>query len=144
MGRQVKVTGNVAWKSKHGYLPGELFGFMNFFSFLLFMYATLFIWYAILMYYHRNSSIPIEKWIFMTITIGFFEIASRTFDFITWNGNRIRHVYLAYFGLLFGIIKQGISRCLILMVSMGWGVTRASLGLAMLSHGCSVCYTISH
>ena len=31
-------------------------------------------------------------------------------------------------GIILGVLKRGISRCLVVMVSMGWGVVRDSLG----------------
>ena len=34
-------------------------------------------------------------------------------------------------GVIVGVLKQGISRCLIVMVSLGWGVIRDDLGAVM-------------
>ena len=34
-------------------------------------------------------------------------------------------------GVIVGVLKRGISRCLIVMVSLGWGVVRDDLGAVM-------------
>jgi hypothetical protein len=45
---------------------------------------------------------------------------------------RITHETFASFsGLLVGVFKRAISRCMLVMVSLGWGVNRDSLGSAM-------------
>jgi Lung seven transmembrane receptor len=43
-GREIYVTGESVWKSKHGYLPGELFGFMFFYTVLTLVYFGLLVW----------------------------------------------------------------------------------------------------
>lgn len=43
-GREIYVTGEAVWKSKHGYLPGELFGFMFFYLAVTLVYFLLLIW----------------------------------------------------------------------------------------------------
>jgi len=40
-------------------------------------------------------------------------------------------VCIAFIGVILGVMKRGISGCLVLMVSLGWGVVRDDLGAAM-------------
>lgn len=131
MGREIMVSGEAVWKSKHGYLPGELFGFMHLFTFLAAVYAALFAWYMILMMKNKTARIPIEKWILMTIVLGLFELCFRSADYHDWNTDGYRDNWLTYVGILFGVAKHGISRCLIVMVALGWGVIRDDLGSTM-------------
>lgn len=130
-GREIMVSGNAWWKSKHGYLPGELFQFMHFYTFLWIGYIILYVWFAWLMKQNEASRIDIEKWIFMTITLGVVELTVRSIDYHTWNWAGVRSDVLTYFGIILGNMKHGISRSLIVMVSMGWGVIRDSLGSTM-------------
>ena len=44
IGRNLTVSGDYVWKSVHGYLPGNLFGEMYFFSFLTICYLILIAW----------------------------------------------------------------------------------------------------
>ena len=130
-GREIKVLGECVWKSKHGYLPGELFGFMYFYAVLTAIYLVLVVWYGYLMHKYEDSRIPIEKWIFMTISMGALEMLFRTGDHFVWNEDGYRMNLAVYVGILMGVLKRGISRCLIVMVSLGWGVVRDSLGTTM-------------
>ena len=43
-GREIYVTGEAVWKSSHGFLPGELFGFMFFYLAVTLVYFGLLIW----------------------------------------------------------------------------------------------------
>jgi hypothetical protein len=130
-GREIIVSGNAIWKSQHGYLPGELFEYMYFYDALWICYIILFVWFFLLMKKNSESRIPIEKWILMTIILGTAELTIRTIDYHVWNAAGVRENFLSYLGILMGNMKHGISRCLIVMVSLGWGVVRDSLGSTM-------------
>jgi len=127
-GREIYVTGNSVWKSKHGYLPGELFGFMYFYTLITLMYFALLVWYGVSMYVNEESRIEIEKWIFLAICLGLLEMIFRTGDYYVWNADGFRSDFIVWVGVLAGVVKQGVSRCLIVMVSLGWGVVRDTLG----------------
>ncbi len=95
-GRPVIVEGVTEWKSRYGYLPGDLFGLMNFFAVLFFVYLGLFLWYGINMKRYEEAKIPIQGWILGTIAMGSLEIFFRTGDLFIWNeeGNRF---WLAFY-----------------------------------------------
>lgn len=132
-GRQVAVIGNLIFESKHGYLPGELYGFMLFYIMITFVYIILFVWYALLMKLNYESRIDIEKWIITAISLGCFEMVFRTLDYLIWNQNGIRSNAIIWIGILCGVFKQGFTRCLVVMVSMGWGVIRNSLSTLVMN-----------
>ena len=85
MGRNVTVSGRYVWKSSHGYLPGNLFGEMYFFSALTIFYVILFIWYALKMSIYRDEILPIHKWMAVTIGIGLLEVFFKGGDLFVWN-----------------------------------------------------------
>ena len=130
-GRTIYVKGESVWKSKHGFLPGELYGFMFFFTAVTLLYFALLVWYGVSMYVNEESRIEIEKWIFLAICLGLLEMIFRTGDYYVWNADGYRSDFIIWVGILAGTIKQGISRCLIVMVSLGWGVVRDTLGSQM-------------
>ncbi|KAL7574895.1 hypothetical protein ACA910_010726 [Epithemia clementina (nom. ined.)] len=130
-GREVRVVGHSVWKSVHGYLPGELYGFMYFYAIMALVYVLLTVWYALLMHFNKESRIPIEKWILMTMTMGLSEMALCASFYFLWNTSGIRPMILDYGGVIVGVLKRGISRGLMVMVSLGWGVIRDSLGSTM-------------
>jgi hypothetical protein len=127
-GRDVLVNGVAAYKSVHGYLPGELWGFLYFFAAMTIGYFVIFLWYSMAMHLNVESRIPIEKWILTTIGLGLSEMVFKTVDAFVWNESGYRQIWLCYMGIMLGVIKRGWSRSLIVMVSLGWGVTRDSLG----------------
>ena len=126
-GRNITVSGKAIWKSSHGYLPGQLYDFLYFYFALLGVYVLLFVWFVCLMQRNAASRIPIEKWILLTIVMGLCEILLRTLDYISWNQDGNRPLGLTYSSILMGVFKDGFSRCLIVMVALGWGVIRDSL-----------------
>lgn len=126
-GRDVFVNGKYIWKSVHGYLPGDLFGEMFFFAFLTAVYLTLALWYGITMKVYEDAAIPIQKWILGAIVLGLLETFFRSGDYLVWNADGHRFWFAMYTGVLVGVIKRGLSRCLIVMVSLGWGVVRDKL-----------------
>lgn len=130
-GRPVIVEGVTEWKSHFGYLPGDLFGLMYFLAFLFFVYLALLLWYGTSMKIYEEAKIPIQGWILGTIAMGCLEVFFRTGDLFLWNeeGNRFWAAF--YIGVVVGVLKRGISRCLIVMVSLGWGVIRDDLGSVM-------------
>ncbi|GKY93988.1 hypothetical protein MPSEU_000365600 [Mayamaea pseudoterrestris] len=129
-GRDIMVTGKAIWKSRHGNLPGELFQFMHFYTLLLAGYLALIMWYAFLMKQNESSRIDIENFVFITILLGLIEVTVRGVDYHTWNWVGERKEYLTYLGIILGSMKHGSARALLVMVALGWGVIRDSLGTA--------------
>ena len=130
-GRTVEVTGKAKWVSRHGYLPGDLFGLMYFFALLTCVYFVILMIYGIAMKIHEENTIPIQQWVFATIGMGTLELFFRFTDLFVWNEAGERLWFAFYIGVILGVLKRGISRCLIVMVSLGWGVVRDDLGSMM-------------
>lgn len=130
-GRNILVEGPYEWKSKGGFLPGNLFDEWHFLMFLTVFYCGLLFWYARSMSENRNSVIGIQKWILGTIALAVVELFFRSCDYFEWNKDGIRHNGLLYMWISVGVLKGSISRCLLVMVSLGWGVIRDTLGDSM-------------
>mmetsp|Transcript_3954 Transcript_3954/g.6762 ORF Transcript_3954/g.6762 Transcript_3954/m.6762 type:complete len:591 (-) Transcript_3954:625-2397(-) len=131
-GRDVLVEGSYEWKSRHGYLPGEIFSEMYFFMLLTFLYLVLLLWYGFSMRLYEDATIPIQKWILGAIIMGLLETFFRSGDYLVWNEDGTRFWFAMYTGKLLGTFKQALSACLIVMVSLGWGVVRDNLGSNLL------------
>ena len=127
-GRNLTVSGQYTWSSVHGYLPGNLFGEMYFFFVILGCYAVLFAFYAIKMKMYQEAIIPIQKWVLATIGIGFLEIFFKAGDLWVWNVDGDRFWFSLYTGVIVGTLKRAISRSLVVMLCLGWGVTCDTLG----------------
>jgi len=131
IGRNLTVSGEYVWKSAHGYLPGNLFGEMYFFEFLTVCYTILLAWYGIKMSIHRDEVIPIQKWMAGTIGIGLLEVFFKAGDLWVWNIDGDRFWFSLYTGVIVGVCKRAISRCIVVMLCLGWGVTCDTLGEKM-------------
>mmetsp|Transcript_16495 Transcript_16495/g.46059 ORF Transcript_16495/g.46059 Transcript_16495/m.46059 type:complete len:583 (-) Transcript_16495:474-2222(-) len=130
-GRPVLVSGKTVWMSDHGFLPGDLFGRMYFMAGVTVLYFILLLWYGISMRVNEDDYIPIQKWILVTIAMGTLELFFRSGDLFVWNEDGTRFWFALYVGIVMGILKDGISRGLIVMVALGWGVIRDDLGPVM-------------
>ncbi|KAG7361464.1 seven transmembrane receptor [Nitzschia inconspicua] len=130
-GLDVLALGNMEWKSVMGYLPGDMFDLMLFYGALTAFYFFLALWYYCGMRIYQDTAIPIQKYILATMVVGFLEVLFRTADFASWNSNGLRSDVVMYTAMSLGVLKRGVSRCLGVMVAMGWGVVRESLGSAL-------------
>ena len=97
-GRDLQVTGSYEFVSKHGYLPGELFGEMYFFAAITVIYFILFLWYGCSMQCYSESRIEVQKWIILSIGLGLLETFFKTGDYFVWNEDGTRVWYAMYVG----------------------------------------------
>ena len=127
MGRNMTVSGQYVLKSSHGYLPGNLFGAMYYFAIVSLAYLALLLWYGLSMRCHQDAVIPIQQWILTTISISFLETFFKAGDYWVWNEDGTRFWFAMYTGVLIGVAKRAIIRCLAVTISLGWGVVRDTL-----------------
>lgn len=131
-GLSIITLGSMEWKSVGGYLPGDIFGLMFFYAGLAAIYFVLTFWYYCGMKMYQESAIPIQKFILATMCLGLLEVSFLGIDLFIWNTSGYRSPLVAYTGLGLGVLKRGSSRCLGVMVAMGWGVVRDSLGTTLI------------
>jgi hypothetical protein len=96
-GREILVLGSMEWMSEHGFLPGDLFGLLFFYSGLAGVYLFLVITYWCGMKMYQDSAIPIQRYILTTLVLGFLESFLLTMDLYILNdrGNRWEAVVYA-------------------------------------------------
>jgi hypothetical protein len=95
---------------------------------------------------YSDAIIPIQKWVLATIGIGLLEVFFKAGDLWVWNVDGDRFWFSLYTGVVLGVLKRAISRCLVVMLCLGWGVTCDTLGgkfkkvvmLGVVYAGCSV------
>jgi len=95
------------------------------------VYLVIALWYYCGMKTFQEGAIPIQKYILGTIVLGFLATAFQGIDLLTWNITGTRNPPVMYTTLVLGTLFQGSLRCLGVMVAMGWGVVRDTLGLAL-------------
>lgn len=125
---QLVVHGKTIWKNPTGYLPGRMAPLMNFYGFMSLAFILLGIfWFS---QYARfwKEILPLQNCITLVITLGMFEMALWYFDYAEFNETGVRPTGITVWAVTFGTIRRTISRLIILIVSMGYGVVRPTLG----------------
>jgi hypothetical protein len=126
--KEVVVEGNTIWKNPSGYLPGRMAPLMKFYGFMSLAFVILgLFWFS---QYARfwKEVFPLQNCITLVITLGMFEMAFWYFDYAEFNETGIRPTGITVWAVTFGTIKRSVARLVILMVSMGYGVVRPTLG----------------
>eukprot|EP00980_Cylindrotheca_fusiformis_P023809 scaffold11032_cov122-Cylindrotheca_fusiformis.AAC.10 len=131
-GIDVLEVGSMEWKSEdRGLLPAHLYGLMLFYSAITAIYFVLIVFYYCGMRMFQDSAIPIQRYIFATMILGFFELLARASDLGFWNLNGTRSLGIVYISIALGCLKRGIANSLGVMVAKGWGIVRESLGITL-------------
>ncbi|KAG4111830.1 hypothetical protein ERO13_D03G104666v2 [Gossypium hirsutum] len=122
------VEGKTVWKNPTGYLSGRMAPLMNFYGFMSLVFVILGIFWF--MQYARfwREFLPLQNFITLVITLGMLEMALWYFDYAEFNGSGTRPIGITMWAVAFDTIKRTIARIIILMVSMGYGVVRPTLG----------------
>lgn len=126
--KEVVVEGKTIWKNPSGYLPGRMAPLKNFYGFMSLAFLLLGIfWFSQYARFWREV-FPLQNCITVVITLGMFEMALWYFDYVEFNETGIRPTGTTVWAVSFGTVKRTVARLIILMVSMGYGVVRPTLG----------------
>ncbi|KAL1341130.1 hypothetical protein HN51_027602 [Arachis hypogaea] len=126
--KEIVVEGKTVWKNPSGYLPGRMAPMKIFYQFMSFAFVFLGIfWFS---QYARSwkDVFPLQNCITVVITLGMFEMALWYFDYAEFNETGVRPMGTTIWAVTFGTVKRTVARMVILMVSMGYGVVRPTLG----------------
>ena len=124
----VVISGTTEWINPYGYLPGELYGFMPFYGRISLGYlVAAFVWMFVC-FRHWKQLLMLQNFITVVMALGMIEMLLRYYDFHNLNKNGTRSMPLMLTAVVFTSIKKVVSRMLVLVVSMGYGVVRPTLG----------------
>ncbi|CAM9758319.1 unnamed protein product [Ascophyllum nodosum] len=124
----IHIGGHSEWKNPYGYLPGEAYGDLPFFFGMSVAYLALGIVWMVLCMAYIKDLLPIQMWAAGVLLLGMMETGAQYFDYRDWNIEGTRSAGVQSFAILFGAAKRALSLSLVLMVCMGYGVVRPSLG----------------
>ncbi|GAV80703.1 Lung_7-TM_R domain-containing protein [Cephalotus follicularis] len=126
--KELVIEGKTIWKNPMGYLPGRMAPLMQFYGFMSLGFVILGIfWFSQYARFWREV-LQMQNWITLVIGLGMFEMAFWYFDNAEFNDTGIRPTGITIWAVTFGTVKRCIARLIILMVSMGYGVVRPTLG----------------
>ncbi|KAL6495957.1 hypothetical protein OROGR_030520 [Orobanche gracilis] len=126
--RELFVDGKTVWKNPSGYLPGRMAPLMKFYGFMSLAFVLLGIfWFSQYARFWREV-LPLQNCITLVITLGMFEMAFWYFDYAEFNETGVRPTGITVWAVTFGTVKRTVARLIMLIVSMGYGVVRPTLG----------------
>ncbi|CAF2197305.1 hypothetical protein HID58_027667 [Brassica napus] len=126
--KDLVVEGKTIWKNPGGYLPGRMAPLMYFYGFMSLAFVLLGVfWFSQCARFWREV-LPLQNCVTLVITLGMCEMALWYFDYAEFNETGVRPTVITVWAVTFGSIKRTCARVIILMVSMGYGVVRPTLG----------------
>ncbi|KAH9305381.1 hypothetical protein KI387_009785, partial [Taxus chinensis] len=122
------MTGKTIWKNPTGYLPGRMAPLMTFYGLMSLAYVLIgLVWFTQYARFWREI-LQIQNCITLVIALGMLEMTMWYFEYANFNAIGIRSTGITIWAVTFGAVKRTISRVTILVVSMGFGVVRPTLG----------------
>ncbi|KAJ0254667.1 Lung seven transmembrane receptor family protein [Hirschfeldia incana] len=122
------IRGRTVWKNPDGYLPGKVAPLMKFFGFMSLAYLLLgLVWFLRFVKFWKDI-IQLHYHITLVIALGMCEMAVRYFEYANFDSTGMRPMDVTLWAVTFGSVKKTLSRLLLLVVSMGFGVVKPTLG----------------
>ncbi|KAK9266057.1 hypothetical protein L1049_021462 [Liquidambar formosana] len=122
------IEGKTIWKNPTGYLPGRMAPLMKFYGFMSLAFVMLGIFWFWQNARFWREVLQLQNCITLVIALGMFEMAFWYFDYAEFNETGIRPTGITVWAVTFGTVKRTVARVIILIVSMGFGVVRPTLG----------------
>jgi hypothetical protein len=125
---QMLVTGAVTWHNPYGYLSGDQYPFLPFYGVVSLVYLVIGLcWFGVSLR-HWRKLLAIQNWIAGVIFLGMAESATLYFKNLAFNGSGNADLGVIVFSILLSALKRTVSRVLVLVVGMGYGVVKPTLG----------------
>lgn len=122
------IRGRTVWRNPNGYLPGKMAPLMTFYGFMSLAYLVLgLIWFLRFVQFWKDI-IQLHYHITAVIALGMCEMAVWYFEYVNFNSTGSRPMGITLWAVTFSSIKKTVSRLLLLVVSMGFGVVKPTLG----------------
>ncbi|XP_048236134.1 transmembrane protein 87B [Ricinus communis] len=122
------IKGRTVWKNPYGYLPGKMTPLMSFYGIMSLAYLVLgLIWFLRFVQFWKDV-IHLHYHITAVIALGMCEMAVWYFEYANFNSTGTRPMGVTLWAVTFSTVKKTLSRLLLLVVSMGFGVVKPTLG----------------
>ncbi|KAJ4733156.1 Transmembrane protein 87A [Rhynchospora pubera] len=122
------ITGRTVWRNPQGYLPGKMAPLMTFFGLMSLAYLLLGLFWFLQFVRFWKDILQLHYHITAVIALGMCEMAFWYFEYANLNSTGARPMGITLWAVTFTAVKKTVSRLLLLVVSMGYGVVRPTLG----------------
>jgi len=116
------------WRNPKGYLPGKMAPLMTLYGFMSLAYLLLGLCWFLRFVQFWKDIIHLHYHITAVIALGMCEMAVWYFEYANFNSTGTRPMGVTLWAVTFTSVKKTLSRLLLLVVSMGYGVVRPTLG----------------
>lgn len=123
-----RLSGRTVWKNPDGYLPGKMTPLLTFFGTMSLAYLLLGLCWLLRFVQYWKDIIQLHYYITVVIALGMLEMALWYFDYLNLNATGVRPMGVTLWAVTFTAVKRTLSRLLLLVVSMGYGVVKPTLG----------------
>lgn len=122
------ISGRTVWRNPDGYLPGKMAPLMTFSGLMSLAYLVLgLVWFLRFVQYWKDI-MQLHYHITAVIALGMCEMALWYFEYANFNSTGSRPMGITIWAVTLTAVKKTISRLLLLVVSLGYGVIRPTLG----------------
>ncbi|KAL3521319.1 hypothetical protein ACH5RR_019468 [Cinchona calisaya] len=122
------ISGKTVWHNPDGYLPGKMAPLMTFYGLMSLAYLILGLFWFVRFVQYWKDIIHLHYHITAVIGLGMCEMALWYFEYSNFNAAGYRPITITLWAISFSAIKKTVSRLLLLVVSMGYGIMRPTLG----------------
>ncbi|RAL52019.1 unnamed protein product [Cuscuta campestris] len=122
------ISGRSVWKNPDGYLPGKMVPLVTFYGISSLAYLVLGLFWFVRFIQYWKDVIQLHSHITVVIALGMVEMALWYFEYTNLNSTGRRPMAITLWAVTVSSIKKTLSRALLLMVSMGYGVVKPTLG----------------
>ncbi|MFS7976595.1 putative transmembrane protein GPR107/GPR108 [Helianthus anomalus] len=122
------ITGKTVWRNPDGYLPGKMVPLMTFYGFMSLAYLILGLGWFLRFVQFWKDIMQLHYHISAVIALGMCEMAFWYFDYSNLSVTGVRPVGITIWAVTISAVKKTLSRLLLLVVAMGYGVVRPTLG----------------
>ncbi|KAI8557243.1 hypothetical protein RHMOL_Rhmol05G0321200 [Rhododendron molle] len=122
------ISGRTVWRNPGGYLPGKMVPLMTFYGVVSLAYLALgLVWFLRFVQFWKDI-IQLHYHITAVIALGMCETALWYFEYANLNATGSRPMGITLWAVTISAVKKTLSRLLLLVVSMGYGVVKPTLG----------------
>lgn len=123
-----RIKGQTVWRNPGGYLPGKMVPLMTFYGIASLAYLLLgVLWFSRFVKFWKDI-IQLHYYITAVIALGMSEMALWYFEYANFNATGSRPMAITLWAVSVTSVKKTFSRLLLLVVSMGYGVVRPTIG----------------
>uniref|UniRef100_A0ACD5UKH6 Uncharacterized protein n=1 Tax=Avena sativa TaxID=4498 RepID=A0ACD5UKH6_AVESA len=122
----VAAEGKTIWKNSrgYGYLPGRMAPLLAFYGVMSLAFAALAAFWFLRYTRFWREVVPLQNLVTVVIALGMVEVTTWYLDFAEFSESGVRPAGTTFWAATAGAVRRTVSRVLVLLVAMGYGVVR--------------------